>query len=129
MRAGDGVHLTTDGADYLARAVYTLVDEQCHVTAQQVPGETKATIESEGSTQVAPGATSGSQGSGSGSGSSGGGTIATTPPATAPPVTDPPVTSAPVVTDPPATTTRDDDADARQRRALDPARASVGFAP
>jgi len=105
MRAGDGVHLTTDGADYLARTVYTLVDEQCHVTAQQVAGETKPTIESEGSTQVAPGATSGSQGSGSGSGSSGGGTIATTPPATAPPVTDPPVTSAPEVTDPPSTTT------------------------
>ncbi len=96
MRAGDGVHLTTDGADYLARAVYKLVDAQCHVTAQKVAGETKPTIESEGSTQVAPGASAGS---------SGGGTIATTPPATAPPATDPPVTSPPVVTDPPATTT------------------------
>jgi hypothetical protein len=97
MRAGDGVHLTMDGAGFLARTVYQLVDLQCDVTAQKVAGVTKPTIESEGSTQVAPGASSGSS-----SGSSGG-TIATTPPATAPPVTDPPVTTPPV-TDPPTTT-------------------------
>jgi uncharacterized protein len=103
MRGGDGVHFTTDGADYLARVVYKLIDQQCHVDAQKIAGETKPTIESEGSTQVAPGAGSGSSGSGNGSGSSGGGTIATTPPAPAP-VTDPPVTSPPV-TDPPAPTT------------------------
>ncbi len=101
MRAGDGVHLTMDGADYLARTVYTQVDQQCHVTAQAVANETKQTIESEGSTQVATGTGSGSSGSGSGSG---GGTIATTPPATAPPVTDPPTTAPPVVTDPPVDT-------------------------
>jgi hypothetical protein len=102
MRAGDGVHLTMDGADYLARTLYKLIDDQCRVTAQKVDGAAKKTIESEGSTQVAPG-------SGNGSGSSGGGTIATTPPATAPPVTAPPVTDPPVttpqVTAPPATTT------------------------
>jgi hypothetical protein len=110
MRAGDGVHLTMDGADYLARTLYKLIDDRCRVTAQKVDGATKKTIESEGSTQVAPGVTgsSGSSGSSSGSsseyssGSSGGGSIATTPPATAPPVTDPPVT-APPVTDPPVT--------------------------
>jgi len=99
MRAGDGVHLTMDGADYLARTVYKLVDAQCAVTAQKVAGVTKPTIESEGSTQVAPGSSS--------SGSSGG-TIATTPPATAPPVTEAPTTTPPVttppVTDPPTTT-------------------------
>lgn len=100
MRAGDGVHLTTDGADYLARTVYKLIDDQCRVTAQKVDGVTKKTIESEGSTQVAPGSSSSS---GSSSGSSGGGTIATTPPATAPPVTDPPVTTPPV-TQAPTTT-------------------------
>ena len=110
MRAGDGVHLTMDGADYLARTVYKLVDDQCRVTAQKVDGATKKTIESEGSTQVAPGA-----GLVVGVGLRvrvrvrlgivrAAATIATTPPATAPPVTDPPVT-APPVTDPPVTTT------------------------
>jgi uncharacterized protein len=100
MRAGDGVHFTADGAEYLARTVYKLVDEQCRVTAQAVADATKQTIESEGSTQVAPG--SGSSGSASGSG---GGTIATTPPATAPPVTEPTTTTAPtVVTEAPTTT-------------------------
>jgi hypothetical protein len=97
MRAGDGVHLTTDGADYLAGQVYKLVDAQCGVTEQKVEGAAKRTIETEGSTQVAPGATSGSSGSS-------GGTIATTPPATAAPTTVPPTTSPPVVTEPPTTT-------------------------
>jgi hypothetical protein len=110
MRAGDGVHLTMDGADYLARQVYKLVDAQCAMTEQKVDGASKQTIESEGSTQVAPGATSGSSNSsssgssGSGSSGSSGGTIQTTPPATAAPTTSPPVNTAPPVTDPPATT-------------------------
>jgi hypothetical protein len=94
MRAGDGVHFTSDGADYLARAVYKLVDAQCHVTAQQVPGQTKATIEAEGSTQVAPSSGSGSSGSGSS-----GGTVQTTPPATAPDTTQPPVQDTAPATD------------------------------
>ena len=100
MRAGDGVHLTMNGADYLARTVYKLVDAQCAVTAQKVAGVTKKTIESEGSTQVAPGATAGSSGSSSGS-------IATTPPATTPPTTAaPPTTTTPLFPLPtaPATT-------------------------
>jgi hypothetical protein len=116
MRAGDGVHLTIDGADYLARQVYKLVDAQCGVTEQKVDGVTKPTIESEGSTQVAPNAGSGSNnssgsgssGSGSANPSGGSGTIQTTPPATAPitapPETTPPVT-APATTSPPVTTT------------------------
>ncbi len=98
MRAGDGVHFTMDGADYLARQVYKLVDAQCAVTEQKVDGVTKPTIESEGSTQVAPGSTGSNNSSGSGnsnSGSSGGGTIQTTPPATAPPTTAPPVVTTP----------------------------------
>jgi hypothetical protein len=108
MRAGDGVHFTTDGADYLARQVYKLVDAQCDVTAQKVDGATKQTIETEGSTQVAPGATSGS-GSGSSSSDSGssghyGGTIQTTPPATAAPATSPPIQTLPPATEPPVTT-------------------------
>jgi hypothetical protein len=105
MRAGDGVHLTVDGATYLAGAVYTLVDAQCAITEQKVDGETKAAIETAGSTQVAPGSSSNSNSSGS---------IQTTPPATAatttppvvtsPPVTDPPTTTAPATTSAPPTT-------------------------
>ncbi len=114
MRAGDGVHFTMDGADYLARQVYKLVDAQCGVTEQKIDGATKQTIESEGSTQVAPGATSNSGNSGNSSGNSGnssgnsGGSIQTTPPATAPPATSPPVDTTPVTepatTQPPVTT-------------------------
>jgi hypothetical protein len=100
MRAGDGVHLTSDGADYLARQVYKLVDAQCGVTEQKVEGATKQTIETEGSTQVAPGSSSSSGNSSSSgyssSGSSGNGTLQTTPPATAPPATSPPVDTTPV---------------------------------
>jgi hypothetical protein len=102
-RSGDGVHFTTEGAAYLARAVYKLIDAQCKVTAQAVTGVTKATIQTPGSTQVAPG-----------SGGSGG-NLGTTPPATSPPATSPPAqtsppaattppTTAPQVTTPPATT-------------------------
>ncbi len=106
MRAGDGVHFTMDGADYLARNVYKLVDAQCGVTEQKVAGITKPTIETEGSTQVAP--SSGSSSSSGSSGGGGGGTVATTPPApaptsAAPPITEPPVTTPPV-TAPPVTT-------------------------
>lgn len=103
MRGGDGVHFTMDGADYLARQVYKLVDAQCGVTEQKVDGQTKEAIETEGSTQVAPGSSSNSSNGSSGSsGSSGGGTIQTTLPATAPP-TSPPVDTTPPSTEPPPT--------------------------
>jgi hypothetical protein len=101
MRAGDGVHLTADGADHLARQVYTLVDAQCAVTEQQVEGAALATIQTEGSTQVAPSGRSGAS-------NQSGGTIATTPPATAPTTTSPPVTTtlpASTTTVPASTTT------------------------
>jgi hypothetical protein len=102
MRAGDGVHFTSDGADYLARQVYKLVDAQCAITEQKVEGATKQTIETEGSTQVAPSATSGSSSnSGSSNYGSSSGTIATTPPATAAPTTAPQVTTP--ITEPPTT--------------------------
>jgi hypothetical protein len=106
MRAGDGVHLTMDGADYLSRQVYKLIDAQCGVTEQKVEGATKQAIETEGSTQVAPSATSGSGNSSSSNNSSGyyNGPVQTLPPATAAPATSPPVETAPPVTDPPATT-------------------------
>jgi hypothetical protein len=96
MRAGDGVHLTVDGGDYLARAVFKPLDTQCRITAQKVSGQAKQTIQTEGSTQVAGGS------------SSGGGTVQTTPPYSAPATTSPPQQTTPSttapVTSPPTTT-------------------------
>ncbi len=101
LRAGDGVHLTAQGGERLAKAVYAVIDAQCKVTAQAVPGVVKTTLQTEGSTQVA-------------GGTSRGGTVQTTPPATTPPATSPPATSPPATsppqdttatTSPPATTT------------------------
>lgn len=93
MRTGDGVHFTNDGGRHLARAVFTLVDEQCDVTAQAVPGATKRTIQTEGSTLVDP--RSSRQGE----------PLVTTPPATAPPTTDTaPTETVPTTSSPPAET-------------------------
>lgn len=89
-RSGDGVHLTPDGANYLATAVFKLIDARCKVTAQAVTGVTKQTIQTPGSTQVAPG-----------SGGSGG-SVGTTPPATGSGT----ATSAPSTTNPPASSTQ-----------------------
>ena len=92
MRTGDGVHFTMDGAKKLARAIYALVDAQCHVDQQAVPGVTKVAIQTAGSTQVAPG-----------SGNRQGEPVVTTPPATASATTAAPATSAPHATAPPTT--------------------------
>ena len=95
MRAGDGVHLTVDGGDYLARAVFKPLDTQCRITAQKVSGQTKQTIQTEGSTQVAGGS------------SSGGGTVQTTPPYSAPATTSAPQQTTPATTVPATTTPTD----------------------
>ena len=79
VRSGDGVHFTTEGGNQLARAVFGVIDAQCRVTAQAVAGVTKQTIQTEGSTLVAPGSND-RQGS----------TVSTTPPATSPPATTAP---------------------------------------
>ncbi len=94
VRSGDGVHFTTEGGNQLARAVFSMIDAQCRITAQAVAGVTKQTIQTEGSTLVAPGSNNRQ------------GTVATTPPATSPPATEPPATTAqpPVTTIPPVTT-------------------------
>ena len=78
VRSGDGVHFTTEGGNQLARAVFGVIDAQCRVTAQAVAGVAKQTIQTEGSTLVAPG-----------SNNRQGGTVATTPPATSPPSSTP----------------------------------------
>lgn len=91
VRAGDGVHLTAQGAERLAQAVYAVLDAQCATSAQAVPGVVKGTIQTEGSTLVVGGTTRG-------------GSVQTSPPATTPAVTSPPATTAPPATTTPATT-------------------------
>ena len=57
VRAGDGVHLTPDGGDYLGDAIFDLIDAQCRIKAQSVSGHPQPVIETKGSTSVAPGTT------------------------------------------------------------------------
>jgi len=78
IRAGDGVHLSPDGADLLAAAVYQQVDTDWCITAQAVEDATQPVIETRGSTYI-PGTrrTTGSTGSSNGSTGSGGSSGAT----------------------------------------------------
>ena len=64
VRAGDGVHLSPDGADLLAASVYQQVDTDWCITAQAVEDATQPVIETKGSTYI-PGTrrTTGSSGS------------------------------------------------------------------
>jgi hypothetical protein len=45
MRAGDGVHLTTEGGLRLAQVVFADLDTACRITDQAVPDEAKKTVE------------------------------------------------------------------------------------
>ena len=45
VRAGDGVHLTPDGGDLVAHAVYDHLEPKCDLERQAVPGEAKETVE------------------------------------------------------------------------------------
>ncbi len=113
MRAGDGIHLTADGAQHLANAVYAQLDSVWNLTAQQVAGQTKKVIVAEGSDRNGGSGSGSSSGSGSGSssgsrysssnGSSGNGTSSGTTATTATPSTSPPSTTPPS-TSPPSTT-------------------------
>jgi hypothetical protein len=114
MRAGDGIHLSGDGAQHLANAVFQQLDAVWNITAQQVAGQTKKVIVAEGSDTnygMNNGSGSGS-GSDSGSGSSrrswssnGSGndeTSSGTTPTTSAPTATAPSTSPPTI--PPSTT-------------------------
>jgi hypothetical protein len=57
VRAGDGVHLTTEGADYVGAALFDRLDAQCRLGEQVVKGVTQPVVETQGSTSVAPGST------------------------------------------------------------------------
>jgi hypothetical protein len=69
MRAGDGVHFSVDGADYVSRAIFKLLDHDWDISSQADPSKPQAVRETKGSTQV-PGthrsvnATSGNSSSG-----------------------------------------------------------------
>ncbi len=83
VRAGDGVHLTPDGADFVGDALFTKLDAQCRLKAQAVANSRQQVVETQGSTSVGAGST------------------ATAPPAD----TTPPTTTAPTTTAPTTTTT------------------------
>jgi hypothetical protein len=96
VRAGDGVHLTPDGADFVGEALFSKLDAQCRLKAQAVANSRQQVVETRGSTSVAAGSTATAP------------PAATTPPTvavTAPPTTNPPATSAPVTTTPTQVTT------------------------
>lgn len=95
MRAGDGVHLTPEGGDRMAEAVFKPLDAAWCISKQAVPGAKQPVTESPGSSQV-PGthrkvATQPAR-------------KATTTPTAARPQTTAAATSAPPVVAPPATT-------------------------
>jgi hypothetical protein len=52
MRAGDGVHFSVDGADYISRAIFKLIDRDWDVTTQADPTQPQPVKETKGSTQV-----------------------------------------------------------------------------
>jgi len=52
VRTADGVHLTPEGGDLLATAVYGPLDARCRLDAQAVPGQPNPVIQTKGSTQV-----------------------------------------------------------------------------
>ena len=52
VRAGDGVHLSPAGGDYLGRAVFEEIDLVWNVTEQAVPDSPQRVIETKGSTYI-----------------------------------------------------------------------------
>ena len=114
MRAGDGIHFSPDGGDYLAAAMFPLLDHDWCISRQADPTQPKRVIETRGSTQVAgtsrSSSSSSSGGSSSRSASGSGNTTSTTgAPATTsttaanppPPPPPPPSTSSTTATSSP----------------------------
>ena len=73
MRAGDGVHLSAEGGDLMARAVFYRLDATWDITGQAVPDQAKEVIQTPGSSQI-----QGTYRAPSSSSSSGGATSPTT---------------------------------------------------
>jgi hypothetical protein len=118
-RIGDGVHFTPDGAAYLARAVFSLINGRWHVMSQADPKQPIQWKLASGSGETVPGysgtpqsryrskrSTSNYSPPVTSSSHYGGNnytptTVYVAPPVTSPPVTSPPVTSPPVTSPPP----------------------------
>jgi hypothetical protein len=123
-RIGDGVHFSMDGAAYLARAVYAVIDAKWHLTKQADPKHPIGWTFASGSGYSVPGYSStprsryrSSTNSGNNGNNGGAYTPATNsppasyvvpptvgvtaPPQTSPPATSPPVTSPPHTSPPP----------------------------
>lgn len=105
VRAGDGIHLTLDGGDFVGEALFKKIDNQCRLKAQAVAGSKQTVVETKGSTTVPGGTSSGSSSTVTTAPSA---TVAPTTPATTPPTTSattPPTTAQPTPTGttPPAT--------------------------
>ncbi|MFM8304011.1 MAG: DUF459 domain-containing protein [Actinomycetota bacterium] len=54
-RAGDGVHLTPEGATFVGDALFTRLDASCRLRAQAVPGRPQSLVETRGSTSAGSG--------------------------------------------------------------------------
>src|SRR5262249_12551322 len=52
VRAGDGVHLTPEGGEFVGDALFDLIDQQCSLRLQSVPNSKQVVIETKGSTTV-----------------------------------------------------------------------------
>ena len=52
VRAGDGVHFSPEGGDYLARAVYAEIDRIWHLDEQADPTQPQRVVETKGSSYV-----------------------------------------------------------------------------
>jgi hypothetical protein len=126
-RIGDGVHLSAEGAEYLGRTLFALLDAQWNITEQADPSQPIGWSFVDGSGENIPGysspprryeSSSNNNGNGSGWSPSPEPTYSpiteapvpttifvapTAPPATSPPATSPPATSPPA-TSPPGTT-------------------------
>jgi hypothetical protein len=99
MRIGDGVHFTTEGAQFLAQQVYRLLDSRWNLARQAKPATPiDYTIDGEG------GSVGGTNLGGGSSNGNGNGSATTTSPTTAAPVTTAPTTAAPTTTRPQNTT-------------------------
>ncbi len=103
VRAGDGVHLTVEGAELLGDHVYAQLEPRCDLDGQAVPDRPQPVVRTKGSD--GPGGASG-QGSGSG-----GATVTTSAPVISPPAPDTTPTTAAPVTDPPTAPPADPPAD------------------
>jgi hypothetical protein len=96
------VHLTPEGGDRLATAVFDKLDPLCRITQQAIPGAPKPTIEVHGSSQLPGTRRQGTTVTTEAAPSTTRAPATTRPEPTAPPTTGPPATSPPT-TSPPTT--------------------------